>query len=324
MAYSYTVCESSETSYSTSASTSNGATTVVTSLTTSYIVRGIAGDSGDTPDKINDAVIGCLAALPQAGISTYYHAGSNTAVPQAVCRSVNVTRDQKNRALFKVVANWSTDPLDAPVCAGAPPTSIADLTATDTGTIGMHERVLYVDKDNVGCWLLPTGSPYTSPVIEKVPTLTVTIVQYESSITYEQMLQRSYVVNSDVYRGQAAGRWMTGEVQAQDYTVKIGGVDTTVAKVTYPVMLAPFIYASGQDVGWRQTQPLVDSLYYDPIDGGTKPFTSPVTNVNYIGHITNTGEKNGAKDPEDAPEYYLHRTQNSAVFALANGGFLQI
>jgi len=323
MALTYVVKLMSETGFDVSGTTENGRSMVNHSASQSYQVRYTA-TAGETPDMVNDVMAGCVAGLPTVNETAWYSPTTGLTMPYAVCRSKNVTRNQDRRMWFDVKCKFETGPVETQQCASAPTGVPTDITPQVTVSIGQYERVMYQDKDGEQCWKLPTETPYAAPVMETIPTLQLNIVQFEAAITFEQMLQRSFKLNSGAYRGKPAGYWMTGAVQAIDQVVTIdaGGTQATWAKVTYPVMLSErFFWAPGVTpndanktiYSWDHVQPLVDTM---KMSGGEPvPMTSGNGNVK-AGYINTDGtERIPASGDEDRPDYKRHKTQESIDFS---------
>lgn len=336
MALTYDVCETSDTSYS---SSSDG--NFKTGLSVQRSWRVIVTDPADnefTGAKVSEAQVACNAGgLPRVGQTAYYHPLSGTSIPFAVCKSLTIDRDESNRALFYVQATYSTEPTEGSNCdqqnnLGLPSSiSVAGIPPMVDPTIQMREVVVYQDADGNECFVLPTGSPYETPMIEMVPLLTLKIQQVEASITYEQMLARSYVINSTAYRTKQPGYWMTGAVKAVPYTVQLTTGPSAAARVTYEVTLMERQILNDvgatETVGWVSTQPLVDTVHKDLATGKLSPFQTLKTGINFAGRINKTGETiDGANTPSPGgPPYHLkHRIQKAVPFLVANGGFLQV
>ena len=303
----------------------DGTPTTKTTITTKYKIL-VTG--WNDPLDVTEGLVACNSGIPLVGYDSYYDFRNGVYMPYAICRRVNVRRTQ-SPAVFEADVTFETEDSEGPACFSSPPANITDITPQVKASIGVYDKVLYEDKDGNQCWKLPTGSPYQAPVIEKVPVLNLEITQFESAITFEQLLQRSFKLNSDTYRSQPAGRWMTGAVQAQDHRVSLidGYIDAV--KVTYTITLS---LRSFQDLNDNEVifshdhiQPLVDTIFVDD-NGDLKPFKDPRTEVNKAGYInsadgTEREGAGGAGDP-DRPEYVRHKAQGSVTFSAGNGGFL--
>ena len=223
----------------------------------------VSDSAGIEPADVTNAEIACLAALPQVGWSVYYSSTTGLALYNAVCSSKRVSRDRSNGLRFVVAVEFKTGNLDAEVCAGDPVDDLTDITPEVTASVGGNERVLYSDATGAQCWKLPVVDvPFDSPVVTMDPRLSLSIAQYEPSITDDQMQGRSYVVNSDVYRGLPAGRWRCRLASATEQQVQLTGGQVNAVRTTYVVERSDAFYIDPNDgstviTGWNATQPLV-------------------------------------------------------------------
>ena len=204
----YTVCETSESS---STATRSDDEKVTQTASVSYIVIVEEDQDSDpiiVPSNVSTDLIRTCPELPLVNGSTYNYGGTKN--PYLICSGKTVTRDPDNRLKFDVTCEFSTQaPSDSEQGDedSQEPATLDDIEPTVSVTVGFIEKPIYVDKDGNQCFRLPSETPYPSPVMEKVPTLTLVITQYEPSITFEQMLQRSYKLNDADYRGRGAGSW---------------------------------------------------------------------------------------------------------------------
>jgi len=283
----YTVCETSESSSSVSR---EGDDAVNQSAVTSYQIVVKPHRNGDpntpvTPSEVPTELVRNIPELPFVNSNTYYYGGISN--PYLICSGKSVTRDEDNRLKFNCTVSWSSQKPDTSEKGGdggSPPANLTDITPTVSAKITPQQVPMWVDKDGNQCWRLPgTGTPFQQPVVETIPVLTLTITQYEASIDYQTMMDRSYKLNSDAYRSKPANSWMTGPVNATEVKVQLAGGEQTVAKVTYTLLLSeatftpviddeplgsvagtPFFY------GHLQTKPLVDDHAMLPFDTTTR------------------------------------------------------
>jgi len=283
----YTVCETSESS---SSASREGDDAVNQAATTSYqiiVQPHVKGDVNTpvTPSEVPTELIRNLPELPFVNINTYYY--GDVANPYLICSGKTITRDESNRLKFNCVASWVSQKPDTGEKGGSggpPPVNLTDITPTVSAKVTSMKVPMWVDKDGNQCWRIPgTGTPFRQPVVETVPVLTLTVTQYETSIDYQTMMDRSYKLNSDTYRSRGANSWMTGPVNATEVKVQLAGGEQTVAKVTYTLLLSeatfdpviadepvgaavgtPYFY------GHLQTKPLVDDHAILPFDTSTR------------------------------------------------------
>ena len=355
----YTVCETSESS-STATRSDDEKVTQTASVSYMVIVEAEPVDPADPADPIlphtvSTDLIRTCPELPLVNGSTYNYGGTKN--PYLICSGKTVTRDPDNRLKFDVTCEFSTQaPSDSEQGDedSQDPVDLDDITPTVSVTIGYIEKPIYTDMDGNQCFRLPSETPYPSPVMQKVPTLTLVITQYEPSITFATMLARSYKLNSDNYRTAGPHMWMTQAVKASTVEVELAGGPQTAAKVTYTLVYsdASFIttvtgepnaadgepaIAAGTEYfyGHSVTKPLVDAFAFkqlpDTSEYGREPITDDETDEPTTGYIYSKADKYGQQrhpDPnntgvagegEDRPSYVVHRTQEAISFS-----FLQV
>lgn len=318
MSFTYTVCETRETGVSVTGKVSNfGVRTVNHRAEKSYRVV----TSATHPGHVTDIEVACIAELPVVNRTTWYSATSGVGMPFAVCRAKEVTRSQENAFVFDVKCTFETGDIEAEQCSAAPPSSLTDITPLVTATIGSYERVLYADKDGKQCWQLPTGTPFQQPITETVPTLTLSITQFEASITYDQMMERSFKTNNAPYRTKDAGLWMIGAVKAVEQDVQLAAGNTAAVKVTYPLILSERYFTKpGLTIdennrtvyGHDKVQPLVDTMHFDDDDN-----LVPTERNGQIrsGYIDENGKiRPTPNDNDKRPDYLRFRSQDSVNF----------
>lgn len=312
------------------------------SFQTNYLVTVTEADPPTIdpvmPDDINPLLLMTHTDLPVVNQTTYEFA--DVISPFTICRGKSIKRDPKNGRVFHVTCDWESDVREDEEAPISPPVALTDITPIVASRIEYIERPLYEDKDGNQCWKLPTGTPWSEPVVEKVPTLALTITQYEASITYEQMLARSWKTNSATYRTRGADSWLIGSVQATEAKVRLSGGVTTCAKVTYPIFLseAKFTVAvndepeagetQGSDYfyGWLVPRPLVDtySIEYDVTlsKDVLQPIVDDETGYIKSGYIWLDGGQRtpGGSGGLDIPSYQVFRAQDQIDF----GTFLQV
>ena len=298
----------------------------------------VGGGANITPADISTDHIRSLSDLPAVNVTTYEYSGLIN--PYLVCISKNVTRDTTNGLKFIVDRGFeSPDPIKSERPSQSPPAALTDITPSVASQITSQLRPMWSDKDDKQCWRLPfTGTPFTNPIVETVPVLTIIVTQYEASINFSTMLDRSYKLNSTTYRGQVLDSWMIGAVKASEVKVRLAGGLTTAAKVTYPITFAanefkvvvnnePQGKTTGQvfKYGHLQARPLVDDHYIFDTGSGSgdtrfqlKPIIHPKTKEPTTGYIYQaTGlrrEPTAVGSADDRPSYMFFRSQDRIDF----------
>ena len=336
MARNYNICETRSGSYSSSGTIGNGGQRKVTT-TISQGFRVIVSDDSTSISAadVSDAEVACLAALPQVGWSTYYSSTTGLSLYQAVCSSKRVARNQANGLVFDVSVEFKTSPLDAEVCAGSPVADLTDITPEISSSVSGADRVLYTDASGLQCWKLPyVDVPFESPVVTQDPRLQLTITQFEASITDDQQQGRSFVINSDVYRGLPAGRWRCRIGSATEQQVQLTSGSVTAVKVTYVVERNDSFHvdSSGSTVitGWKATQPLVSTkvISADSPAGPVPPrlvtvsdLTSGESQLAYLNPADGTERQpSSTGSTDDKPDYLVFQQYP----AIAFNSFLQV
>ena len=318
----FDLCETTTSSYTSTATLASGGkpTTVVTNVVQGF--RCIV-DGG----TVSDADVACLPALPSVGFSSYYSAASGLVMYGAICVSKNVVRNKSNKNLFTITCSYKTEPLSAEVCFGTPVDDIADIDPTVTAAISGKDRVIYTDyageqcMRHVGC-----KAPFDQPVVTQDPILTLTINQYESGISYSTMQERSFIVNSDTYQGNTAGRWRCQMISAVEQEVQLSGGPVTAVKAVYQVQKNDSFYTdpfgNTTITGWDQQVPLVSPKFLEPAAGGDpasiKTFADETSGESLVDYINVTGTKRPytVGDPDDRPDYIQFQNYRRASFSF--------
>lgn len=321
--------ETLETSFSIKGSKSEGGKDLVNhTATKNYRVVAKKSFSFEnlTFGDVTEAHVACDPRLPVVNRSTWFSARTGLSMPFAVCRSKDVSRESGNGLIFNVSCNFETGPIETEQCQATPPSNGDELLPQVSIEVGSYDRVLYADKVGVQCWKLPTGSPFQSPVTETIPTLRLTITQFETYVSFEDILDRSFKCNSATYRSKDAGLWLIGAVKAteQDVTLADGSI-ATLAKVTYPIQLSERFYyppgvaateANKTIYGHDHVQPLVDTYKLEQAgDNDAVPMTGDKGNVR-TGYINTNGTERVPANPDDErPDYMRFRTQDRIDFS---------
>ena len=248
--------------------------------------------------------------LPVVNRSVYYFDGK--IIPYVICRKKKLKQNPKRTSEFTVTASYKAaltsgqeesdnDPI-------APPALLTDITAREVPILKEVERVMYKDKagDEI---LTPLKRFFADPVIERVPTLTLEISQYESSVTYEQLLARKLRVNDATYRTKAAHKWLIQHIEPVEVDVELSGGTTTAVLCKYTVEL------NDTDQGWKEQRVLVDTHFVDG-SGDIQPFQDGELLSQNYGFI----QSDGTKKAGSTPDYVSFEVYDTATFS----GFLQV
>lgn len=288
---------------------------------TSYnvVVTGATSASQVDPYEVVTA-----SGLPIVNKSIYSFASK--IIPYAICRSKQANMEQGSPYVWRVDCRYrgalptaSNESDDAPI---SPPANLSDITPRVTPELGEIEKVLYVDKSNEPQRIqLPSGNWWAEPVMERVPTLTLKITQYENYISYEDLLERKLKTNSKEYRSQLPGKWLITGIDPIPVTVTLQSGDVDAALVTYTVELSP------HDAGWKDERALFDTVWRSRVDqkwrlfqGDTEFVTSRPATVDKFGYLVGNTKLGQATNEADGLQYIAYQTQDEIDF----GTFLQV
>ena len=327
--WTFDIRQKTEGNYSSSGSYGQGGSRQSTqTINVKYFVTAIppvpaTGDTNTGPEYMNEHYIGCLTSLPTVMGSVYYDANTGLMNPYAICMSKSVKRNTQNPYLFEVDASFKTKALETENCTivaqdVAIPT---DISPEVTVSVGNTQKVLYHDLFTGDQSFMYEGikERFSSPVTTDIPNLTLTISQYESYVSYAQILARSYVTNNATYAGFGTGMWLCKVENVSNVELKVGGATQTWARVTYNVSLSQDGYydpnGTYQLTGWKQQVPLIASKFLpDAAEEKTDPFMAG--GMPQLGMINEDGTKAAN---QDKPDYLTFNRYRSASFS-----FLQV
>ena len=298
------------------------------SIQTKYFVTAIppdpsTGDTNTEPEYMNEHYIGCLTALPTVMGSVYYDSNTGLLNPYAICMNKTVRRNIQNPYLFEVEASFKTKALETENCTvlASDITNNTDISPEVTVQVGNHQKVLYQDLFTGDQSFMYQGikERFESPVTTDIPNLTLNISQYEFSVSYAQILARSYVTNSSTYSGYGPGMWLCKVDNVSNVVVQTSSGPQTWARVTYSVSLSQDGYydpsGSYQVSGWKQQVPLIASKFLpDAAQDDTEQFMAG--GIPQLGMINQDGTK---ATNQEKPDYLTFNRYRSAAFS-----FLQV
>lgn len=278
--------------------TGRGDTIAVTWQNEYQVVVTVSG--GSSLDDVGPYDVATAPGLPIVNRSIYLSAGK--IIPFVVCRDKSAKQDPKNKSRWVVRVSYrsltgnQTEAANQPI---DPPVQLTDITPDELPDLGEIEQVLFEDKsDPAKAIKLPSGAFFSEPVMERIPTLTIKMSQYEASITYEQMLERKFRLNEGDYRGQSAGNWLIEHVETTPVTVQLAGGPVNAALVTYTLMLSPLAEGWARRLALVDYKHLVNGKFVPNLEGD--PLTATLTYVNSSG-VRKTDQS--APDYEDFVRY---------------------
>lgn len=322
MAFNFSVCKVGDDSYRVSGSTGQGSSRSTTqNFTQAYIVQTLDADGSrysGNPSDINTAIVGRADGLPLVQRSIYYDSDSGVVHPYAICISKDVKRRKDAPTIFDVTCTFQAK-TETESEHNEVPNDPTDLRPEVTVSVDAKDRVLYQDLKTKEQSYLFVGIdvPYPSPVTTQVPLLTLTISQYETYVSYAQILDRSYKVNSSAWQGLDAGFWRMVVKNVSEVDIQtVAGLQTW-AKVTYEVKQSQdgFYDENGTwtPTGWKAQIPLIAPKFLDAPAVGPpliRKFLDSETSEPYMGLINSDGtEHTGTK-----PKFLTHTRYNEIDF----------
>ncbi len=292
------------------------------SHTLNYLVEVRSTDSGFNPMSITEADVFLQAGtwpngkLPIVNRSIYKFGAYY--VPFFVCRSKSVKRNAKRKSQFDVSCSFEFGGEGGggsePQTEATALTSIAPRVETtiEEVTIALYRDFTREADGGPRAIITPNRNFFSEPTLFRVPVLTLRITQYEVSITYEQMLERSLRCNEAEYRTQPRYQWMSDVVQATETEVTVSSGTNIAAQVIYTLRRSPFEW------GWKDSKLLVDTHYRPTPEDAPVPFIDKSVRAKMYGFINADGT---AKDESvvfpDYTEFETQKTINFGSFLLA-------
>ena len=304
--------------FSRSSSGSGGQKKTKVTVNTNYlvIVSEKSGGTTLTPSDINPILLMTHDSLPKTGRTCYTFGG--LIAPFILCNNKSIERDRENPFVFNVSVGWESIEVgmsgagggqsapgqpdlgpEEPLKPKEPEEELAygdSLRVAVSFTTSSQELVQYESNfaNDLGLrqsWKLPTGTPFSDPVVKKVPLITISLVQFEDDFTLTDLEERSYSVNETPWNGRGANQWLIGDIAAEEVTLKRRDPDDPTElisvdkwRISYNIHLAPKheitcvvndepfgldVQAGDRyDPGWLTLQPLVDTFFMKPNPDG--------------------------------------------------------
>lgn len=321
------VCKVASDSYRSSGSQgSDGRKQTTQTFTQEFLVKALKNRRGDAydgnPEEISPASIACNSLLPVVNKTAFYDAASGIIHPYAICTSKDIKRRSDNPLFFDVSCSYTTSPGDTEDCSIMTKyvNTPQDLPVQVTAAVSGKDFVLYSDHSPGGdqCWKFEeVDEQYPTPVVTQRPFLTLNIQQYELYLSYQDMMDRSFVVNASTWKGQSARKWRCQVVNVSEIDVQTQAGVQTWAKVSYQVILGNDGYYTAtnnwEDIGWDVAIPGLSSTYKSAA-GNIEYFVHPNTNIRKIGMIEPDGPNEGDAYFGSRPLYKEHQRYESVNF----------
>tara|TARA_R110000824_G_scaffold53003_6_gene147026 strand:+ start:2118 stop:3101 length:984 start_codon:yes stop_codon:yes gene_type:complete len=260
---------------------------------------------------------------------------NNMIIPFVICRkktckplNAAYTRWTVSTEFESTLKQNNSEALNEPI---AKPAALTDITPRVVPVFGEAEKVLYVDYSTddeafpprtVGleCARTPSKNWWTEPVMEKLPTLALQITQYEDYVSYENLLERKFSANEEVYRGQPRFDWIVSEIEPTEVVVQLSSGPVTAVQITYTVAHSPHQF------GWKEDRALIDAQYIDnpnevilgTEDPEIKLFQNDQPGTKSIGFIDINGGRRA--DQTGIPDYIQYEQQKTLDYST----FLQV
>ena len=295
-------------------SVSMGVTGTKDSLAATWEKEYFVDVSGIDPALVGDDEVLTASGLPTVNQTTY--SSNGRIIPFIICRSKKAIQHPQSRGRWTVSCEFKSPEnqsgKESDYGSQEPPVALSDITPHEVPIFGEYEKLLYEDHaDDPVVIRTPSGGGWREPVMEKVPTLTLQITQYEASpVLYSTLMNRLYKVNDDTYRGEARYKWMIIKLEPTAVKVELAAGLTDAVVVTYHVALSP------QTAGWKIERALYDTKHFD----GTiwKEFQDGELRSTNYGPVDSDGYALAGPHPI-APQYVTYEQQPDIDF----GSFLQ-
>ncbi len=301
--------------FSRSSSGSGGQKKTKVTVNTNYlvIVSEKSGGPTLTPSDINPILLMTHDSLPKTGRTCYTFGG--LVAPFILCNNKSIERDRENPFVFNVSASWESievgmsgagagqsapgqpdrgpeeplkpeEPKEQELVSGDSQRVAVSFT-TSSQELVQYESNFANDLGLRQSWKLPTGTPFSDPVVKKVPLITISLVQFEDDFTLTNLEERSYSVNETPWNGRGANQWLIGDIAAEEVTLSVVDpndenelIRVDKWRISYNIHLAPkneiecivddepqglaVLRGSFYNPGWLTLQPLVDTFFMKP------------------------------------------------------------
>lgn len=247
---------------------------------------------GETVSQINAYDILAADGVPVVNRTIYEV--DNKFIPFVLCRSKSCQPHANSQTRWIVNAQFESSikanqneqdnvPIDKPA-------SIFDIAPRVVPILGETQEVLYRDKQDppVECARTPSGNFWSEPIVERIPVLALQITQYESYISYQELLNRSLKVNKSEYRGAPQYQWLIQKIEPTEVTVPLSSGSVKAVQLTYTIEHSPRTH------GWKIDRALIDSQF-KTAGGEIKLFSNDTPGSRSLGFITETGLKRASQ-----------------------------
>ena len=303
MHFTFDVCKTGDDGYQVSGTTGKGSSRNSTqTFTQTYLVKVLDDDGmlySGNPAHISAAQVGLAPGLPIVQRTVYRDDDAGVFHPYALCMSKDVKRRREQPALFDVSCTFKTTSMETEFAGTDQVQEPTDISPEVIVSTASSEKVLYGDYFGDQCFMWKhTREWFNRPVTRDFPLLTLTVTQYEKYISYQDILNRSYVTNLGNFKGYDTDHWRMIVKNVSEVVIPTSSGDQEWAKVTYEISKGAngyyeWRYAMGdntyveegwKDIGWRTEIPAIASKYIDD-NGKVQRFADEDTSERYLGKI---------------------------------------
>ena len=337
MHFTFDVCKTGDDGYQVSGTTGKGSSRNSTqTFTQTYLVKVLDDDGmlySGNPAHISAAQVGLAPGLPIVQRTVYRDDDAGVFHPYALCMSKDVKRRREQPALFDVSCTFKTTSMETEFAGTDQVQEPTDISPEVIVSTSSDQKVLYNDMLGRQCFMWDkTGEWFNQPINKDYPVLTLTVTQYEKYISYADINDRSYKVNSEPWKGFDEYMWRIIVKNASEVVIPTSSGDQEWAKVTYDISLSNngfYDWEYNDDgilqndgfkkIGWRQEVPGIASKYIDIADGSIKRFADEDTSERYNGKIEVSSQFSLDKFllnvPKEAIEYEIFNPYQAIDFS---------
>lgn len=333
MSFTFDVCKTGDDGYQVSGTTGKGSSRNATqTFTQTYLVK-VMDASGSlissNYSSVAAAQVGLASGLPIVQRTVYRDDDAGVFHPYALCMSKDVKRRREQPALFDVTCTFKTTSMETEFAGTDQVQEPTDISPEVIVSTGSSEKVLYGDYFGDQCFMWKhTREWFNRPVTRDFPLLTLTVTQYEKYISYQDILDRSYVTNLGNFKGYDTDHWRMIVKNVSEVVIPTSSGDQEWAKVTYEITKGAngyykWRYAMGdntyveegwKDIGWNVEVPAIASKYLDAVGGKVHRFADEDTSERYLGKIfPNTNVKMSDEEQESNLMLYKEFTPYDSI-----------
>lgn len=210
----------------------------------------VTATGGSSLANLSELEVVTASGLPIVNYSVYVYNGYF--IPYLLCTSKKAEQNAQRAAQWKVVCSYDSDSLkgneaDQQLEPFALPEDVTPRVEVSSEVL---EEVVLVDRSGTAL-KTPARSLFQEPFYKPLSIVVLTITQYETGWTDDNIAAREHHTNSDIWRSDPAWRWKITSVSATPTAVN--GV--ACHQVKYVTKLHP------NATGWKESRALIDTHY---------------------------------------------------------------